>query len=34
MYGLIAKLTGAPGKREELSKTLKESAGDMPGCFS
>jgi quinol monooxygenase YgiN len=34
MYGLIAKLTAAPGKREELIKTLKESAGDMPGCFS
>ena len=34
MYGLIAKLTAVPGKREELIKTLKESAGDMPGCFS
>jgi quinol monooxygenase YgiN len=34
MYGLIAKLTAVPRKREELIKTLKESAGDMPGCFS
>jgi Antibiotic biosynthesis monooxygenase len=34
MYGLIAKLTAVPRKREELVKTLEESAGDMPGCFS
>jgi len=34
MYGLIAKLTAVPGKREELIKILRESAGDMPGCFS
>jgi len=34
MYGLIAKLTTVPGKREEMIKVLKESAADMPGCFS
>ncbi len=34
MYGLIAKLTLPPGRREEMIAILKESAGDMPGCFS
>jgi quinol monooxygenase YgiN len=34
MYGLIVKLTVAPGKREEMLGILKESAADMPGCFS
>jgi quinol monooxygenase YgiN len=34
MYGLIAKLTVAPGRREEMIGILKESAADMPGCFS
>ena len=34
MYGLIAKLTSIPGKREELIGILKESAANMPGCFS
>ncbi len=34
MYGLIAKLTVAPGKREEMIRILKESAANMPGCFS
>ena len=34
MYGLIAKLTVVPGKREEMIGLLKESAADMPGCFS
>jgi quinol monooxygenase YgiN len=28
------KLTAVPGKREELAKILRESASDMPGCFS
>jgi quinol monooxygenase YgiN len=34
MYGLIAKLTAAAGKREELVAILKEATVDMPGCFS
>ncbi len=32
--GLIAKLTVVPGRREEMVGILKESAADMPGCFS
>jgi quinol monooxygenase YgiN len=34
MYGLIAKLTAAQGKREELIALLKSSAAKMPGCYS
>jgi quinol monooxygenase YgiN len=34
MYGLIVKLTVATGKREEMIRILKESAANMPGCFS
>jgi quinol monooxygenase YgiN len=34
MYGLIVKITLVPGKREEMIALLKESAADMPGCFS
>jgi quinol monooxygenase YgiN len=34
MYGLIAKLTTVPAKREELIRILSESAANMPGCFS
>lgn len=34
MYGLIVKMTTAPGKRDEMIRILKESAADMPGCFS
>ena len=34
MYGLIVKLTVARGRREEMIGILKESAADMPGCFS
>jgi len=34
MYGLIVKLTIAPGKREDMIAILKESAADMPGCYS
>jgi len=34
MYGLIVKLTTAPGKREEMIGILKESAAEMPGCLS
>lgn len=34
MYGLIVKLTVVPGRRDEMIGILKESATDMPGCFS
>ncbi len=34
MYGLISKLTGVLGKRDELIKTLKEGTRSMPGCRS
>lgn len=34
MYGLIAKLTVVPGKRDEMITILKESAAELPGCFS
>jgi quinol monooxygenase YgiN len=34
MYGLIVKLTVAPGRRDEMIGILEESAADMPGCFS
>ncbi len=34
MYGLIARLTVAPRRREEMIGILKESAADIPGCFS
>lgn len=34
MWGLIAKITLRPGKRDEMIGILKESAADMPGCLS
>jgi quinol monooxygenase YgiN len=34
MYGLIVKLTVIPGKREQMIRILRESAANMPGCFS
>ena len=34
MYGLIAKLTLLPGKREEVIALVAESSRNMPGCFS
>jgi quinol monooxygenase YgiN len=34
MYGLIAKITVVPGKCEEMIGFLRESAANMPGCFS
>jgi len=34
MYGIIAKLTLHPGKREEAMALLAESSRNMPGCFS
>jgi quinol monooxygenase YgiN len=34
MYGLIAKLTAVPGKRDELIAILEKGTKDMPGCLS
>jgi quinol monooxygenase YgiN len=35
MYGLIGKITTAPGKRDAFIAILMEGVGDkMPGCFS
>lgn len=34
MYGLIVKIKVVAGKREEMVGILKESAAEMPGCFS
>jgi len=34
MWGLIAKITLLPGKRDEMIGVLQESAADMPGCLS
>ena len=34
MWGMIAKITLLPGRRDDMIEILKESAADMPGCFS
>lgn len=34
MYGLVAKITAMPGKREELIAVLVQGTAAMPGCFS
>lgn len=34
MYGLIGKMTTAPGRRDELTAILLEGTGAMPGCLS
>ena len=34
MWGMIAKITLLPGKRDEMLQILEESAADMPGCLS
>jgi hypothetical protein len=34
MWGLIAKMTLLPGRRDEMVEILKESAAGMPGCLS
>ena len=34
MFGLIGKMTAAPGKRDELIAILLEGAANMPGCLS
>jgi len=33
MWGLIAKITVLPGKRDEMIEILRESAANMPGCL-
>jgi quinol monooxygenase YgiN len=34
MYGLIGKITAAPGQREALAAVLLEGTQAMPGCLS
>jgi quinol monooxygenase YgiN len=34
MWGMIAKLTAAPGKRDQLAAILTAGTRDMPGCLS
>jgi len=34
MWGMIAKITVLPGRRDEMIRVLKESAPDMQGCLS
>jgi quinol monooxygenase YgiN len=34
MYGLIGKITAAPGERDALASILLESTQGMPGCLS
>jgi quinol monooxygenase YgiN len=34
MYGLIGKMTAAPGQRDALAAILLEGTGAMPGCLS
>jgi len=34
MYGLIGKMTAAPGRRDELIAILLAGVDNMPGCLS
>ena len=34
MWGMIAKITLLPGRRDEMVEVLKQSAAGMPGCLS
>jgi quinol monooxygenase YgiN len=34
MWGMIAKITVFPGRRDEMIRILTESAADMQGCLS
>ena len=34
MWGLIARITVIPGKRDEMIEILQNSAAEMPGCLS
>jgi quinol monooxygenase YgiN len=33
MWGMIAKITVLPGRRDEMIRILRESAADMQGCL-
>ena len=32
MYGMISKITAAPGKRDQVIQTLGDATVSMPGC--
>lgn len=34
MYGMIGKITAAPGQRDALARLLLSGSADMPGCLS
>ena len=34
MYGMIAKITAAPGKRDQIIQILGDATVSMPGCLS
>jgi quinol monooxygenase YgiN len=34
MYGMIAKLTAAPGRRQDAIAILSAGTAALPGCFS
>jgi quinol monooxygenase YgiN len=34
MWGMVAKITLLPGRRDEMIEILEESAADMQGCLS
>jgi quinol monooxygenase YgiN len=34
MYGMIGKITAAPGQRDALAQLLLSGSADMPGCLS
>ena len=34
MYGMIGKITAAPGQRAALARLLLSGSADMPGCLS
>jgi quinol monooxygenase YgiN len=34
IWGMIARITTAPGKRDEMINILESSAAAMPGCLS
>jgi quinol monooxygenase YgiN len=34
MYGVIGKITAAPGQRDALARILLDGTGAMPGCLS
>jgi quinol monooxygenase YgiN len=34
MYGMIGKITAAPGRRDALAQLLLSGSADVPGCLS